>query len=145
MKILSRVVGLVVLCSILGWAGCGTPRERYRVLSFFFDGVPNPDAPKIVKTTTPTNTDHKPIVALVSHHKPFMEGKCDSCHRSDSGMIMDFSEAYKACVKCHTTVTTKFPRMHGPVASAACQWCHNPHESTEPALLKRPAIKVCTQ
>jgi len=58
---------------------------------------------------------------------------------------MEFDEAYKMCVKCHKDVSTQFVRMHGPVANAACRWCHAPHESTEPALLKDPPIKVCTQ
>jgi predicted CXXCH cytochrome family protein len=35
--------------------------------------------------------------------------------------------------------------MHGPVARAACSWCHAPHESAEPALLKNTPIQVCTQ
>lgn len=145
-KNIARVVGLLILGSILILAGCGTPRGRYRVLSYFFDGVPNPDAPKVVKTINLTSVDlGKPAVAVVSRHKPFVEGKCDSCHRSDSGMMIEFADAYKGCAKCHSTVAFKYPRMHGPVATAACQWCHTPHESYEPALLKGPAIKVCTQ
>jgi predicted CXXCH cytochrome family protein len=35
--------------------------------------------------------------------------------------------------------------IHAPVAAKACLWCHNPHESGLPALLRDPAPTVCVQ
>jgi predicted CXXCH cytochrome family protein len=145
-KLLRRAVTLLLLCSLIGWVGCGSPRERYKTLSFFFDGVPNPDAPKVVRTAAVATTGPGQVKHLIaSTHKPFADNQCDACHRSSAGQIMDFEEAYSACVRCHKDVTTKYARMHGPVARAACRWCHTPHEATEPVLLKMPVIKVCTQ
>lgn len=60
-------------------------------------------------------------------------------------MIAEFDVAYKQCLKCHKQVTTEHPKMHGPVALAACEWCHAPHESSEKWLLKDSPVKVCGQ
>jgi predicted CXXCH cytochrome family protein len=35
--------------------------------------------------------------------------------------------------------------MHGPVAVNACNFCHNPHSSKLPALLKAAPAKLCMQ
>lgn len=134
---------LVVLAALV--TGCGTPRERYRVLSVFFDGVPNPDAPKTRNTTDATGATRVITAAIVSQHKPFINNECAACHRTNAGEIQDFSEAYKACVKCHTKISNSLPLMHGPVAREACKYCHAPHESTQPHLLKDDPVKVCTQ
>ena len=143
-KQLWRALGLVLLMTLIWSAGCGTPHERYRVLSFFFDGVPDPDKPKTVAkvaTTGPATVQ----LSILSRHKPYMENKCDVCHRSAAGEIQEFSEAYKVCVQCHAQVPRKYPKMHGPVAVGACKWCHAPHESVYPSLLKDAPLKLCTQ
>lgn len=132
-------------------AGCGgSPRERYQVLSYFFDGVPNPDAPKNNRNPDTTGGTKVITASIVSQHKPFVDAgsdpaKCAVCHRNSEGEIQEFSEAYKACVKCHTKISTSLPKMHGPVAREACKFCHAPHESTQPHLLKDEPINVCTQ
>ena len=146
-RMLWRVAGLLVLISAVGWMGCGTPQERYQVLSFFFDGVPDPDAPKgvvdprLMATTGPAVMQ----VKIVSRHKPYVDNQCNSCHRSATGIVTEFTDTYKGCVRCHKTVMTDYPRMHGPVARGLCGWCHTGHESTQLALLKDTPIKVCTQ
>ena len=157
-----RWAGLcIVLCFFTTgvWLGCSTPHERYKTLAIFFDGVPNPDAVKPVATTGPDLNSQVVYASsvILSRHKPYVDAtgnraKCGVCHRSDSGNIMEFDEAYKTCLKCHTKIAKEYPRMHGPVAVAAipgsqptCKWCHTAHESREPALLKDTAVKVCTQ
>jgi predicted CXXCH cytochrome family protein len=135
--------GLLVGLGLVLLAGCGTPRERYRVLSYFFDGVPDPDA---VKRVTNAGGVQVPVLArTVIQHKPYADNQCDVCHRSARGEIQEFSEAYKQCVKCHKTVSNERVLMHGPVAREECRWCHAPHESAEPALLKDTPVKVCVQ
>jgi predicted CXXCH cytochrome family protein len=42
-------------------------------------------------------------------------------------------------------VMTEYPAMHGPVIGKACLWCHEPHESTSPSLLKTTAATLCLQ
>jgi predicted CXXCH cytochrome family protein len=135
--------GLMIGLGLLLMAGCGTPRERYRVLSFFFDGVPNPDAVKPASGNTGAVAQE--AARVVKQHKPYAENNCAACHRTAAGNIQEFSEAYKQCVKCHPNVPRERRLMHGPVAREACRWCHAPHESTEPALLKEAPVKVCTQ
>jgi predicted CXXCH cytochrome family protein len=128
--------------------GCGTPRERYRVLSFFFDGVPDPDKPIVVATQPQedTNAETKVVTAVVmTVHKPYKDQQCGACHHNSAGEIQDFERAYDACVKCHKKELSGHKLMHGPVALAACQWCHAPHESQQPHLLKATPIQVCSQ
>ena len=136
-------LGLALLLTVP--LGCSTPRERYKVLSFFFDGVPNPDAPPKKIVAAVVDTEDKPVLnaTVISRHKPYEERKCAVCHSSAKGEIQEFGKAYEACVKCHKKVTTGRPRMHGPVAVGACSFCHAPHESIYPALLKDSPAKVC--
>jgi predicted CXXCH cytochrome family protein len=35
--------------------------------------------------------------------------------------------------------------MHAPVAIGQCLWCHEPHESDSPKLLKTTAPQLCLQ
>ncbi|HUO09476.1 MAG TPA: cytochrome c3 family protein [Phycisphaerae bacterium] len=150
-----RWVGLFVCILSLSaglWIGCSTPQEKYRTLSFFFDGVPNPDAPKHVAQTQDTKEGLVFVAAVRSRHKPYIERKCDACHRSASGNIMEFDEAWKSCLNCHSKIPTEHALMHGPVAAAGfkgaqptCRWCHTPHESRELSLLNDNPVKVCTQ
>jgi len=138
-------VGLLLLV-VGGLWGCGTPRERYKVLSFFFDGVPDPDKP-VAKATTQSVFAQQRVFgkAAVSVHAPFKQGLCDSCHKTATGAVMDFGEAYKRCETCHKETRKQYPRMHGPVALGECRLCHRAHESTEPHLLAADSIKLCTQ
>ena len=83
----------------------------------------------------------KPLLA--STHKPFVEEKCDACHAGGSGAITAFASVTSdVCLKCHTGTPHQYPMMHGPVAVTACLWCHNPHESNQPSLLKAPRRAV---
>lgn len=45
-----------------------------------------------------------------------------------------------ACVKCHTDKRGPFVFEHPPVRVEGCPICHNPHGSTNPRLLRRPAV-----
>ncbi len=45
-----------------------------------------------------------------------------------------------ACVKCHTDKRGPFVHEHPPVRVEGCATCHNPHGSTNPRLLNRPAV-----
>ena len=68
--------------------GCGTPEKRYEVLSFFFDGVPNPNAELAAQTSERVRRSGG-TVALV-RHKPFVDENCVACHKSAEQR--DFSE-----------------------------------------------------
>jgi predicted CXXCH cytochrome family protein len=123
------------------WGGCSVERN-YRVLSFFFDGVPDPSLNGKKPGSTPGQSADPKASPTYSVHKPYAEDRCAECHsqqfqltRKDSGV----------CLKCHQAETSKHERMHGPVAAGACLWCHNPHESAYPHLFQGEARAVCTQ
>ncbi len=44
------------------------------------------------------------------------------------------------CTKCHTDKRGPFVHEHPPVRVEGCPTCHNPHGSTNPRLLNRPAV-----
>ena len=143
---------MVGLCACLfgTYLGC-TPDNRYKVLSVFFDGVPDPNAPP--KTSTFASKRNgtvagglKPKNVRVSIHTPFKEEKCSSCH-SDTAAAEIYASALdsKLCIKCHTDVPVAYPVMHGPVAVKACLWCHQPHDSAYPHLLRTTGTALCLQ
>jgi predicted CXXCH cytochrome family protein len=135
------------------WIGGCSAEKRYQVLSVFFDGVPDPNAP-VVQVDEEGNSD-----SIIGHssssgnvvwyrHKPYKENKCDSCHAGASGQYVDFSQTANdpnLCRKCHKDVRRQYPVMHGPVAAGACKFCHSPHESTQAHLLKDKPRVVCMQ
>jgi len=124
---------------LAAWASCTVTRENYKTLSFFFDGVPNPDAPAAAVDPR-TGAVHQYVV--VSLHAPYAEEKCDECHASRLRLSNRDSAA---CLKCHAQTRQGFERMHGPVAAGACLWCHNPHESAYPHLLRDSDRRLCGQ
>jgi DmsE family decaheme c-type cytochrome len=44
------------------------------------------------------------------------------------------------CLKCHSDKRGPFVFEHAPVRVEGCPTCHNPHGSTNPRLLARPAV-----
>jgi predicted CXXCH cytochrome family protein len=127
--------------ALLGWAGCSI-EKHYETLSFFFDGVPDPNAPG---RTIPGAGNVR--VAIVSRHTAFEERRCEACHAEsgDFGFVVSgFRElGSESCLSCHADVNRQHPVMHGPVAQTECLWCHDPHESVHPHLMRDPAPPLC--
>ncbi len=128
-----------VLGSVFGWTGCSVERN-YELLSFFFDGVPNPNALPILAAAGDPATIR--ASATYSAHTPYLEGQCVQCH--GQGFTMGGIDP-GICLDCHGDVPDQHRFMHGPVASGACVVCHVPHESAYPHLLKSDAQAVCAQ
>lgn len=131
----------ISLCIAAGvFLGC-SPEKKYKVLSFFFDGVPAPAGAATGSSAT-----------LVMHqHKPYADGTCGKCHPSDD-VQLSVTEASdiaavnaSVCLRCHQNTPTEYEVMHGPVAIGQCLLCHAPHESPIAGLLRAPAIKLCSQ
>ncbi|MCC7390417.1 MAG: hypothetical protein IT431_16815 [Phycisphaerales bacterium] len=123
-----------IVLAFIVWAGCTVTPENYEVLSYFFDGVPDPNAP-IGSPGVPLR--QSPTYSI---HEPYADKKCVDCH----GRRFQMSAVEPAvCLQCHETITDAQPLMHGPVAAVACLWCHTPHESPYAALLKGPDREVC--
>lgn len=131
--------GLLLLVAVLTLLGCGDANRRYRILSFWFDGVPDPNASTF--KTKQTGASGRPIYV----HRPYAENKCDSCHQNNSSddVFTRTQVQADACYQCHRDVPGRYAAMHGPVASGRCTLCHAAHQSTEPHLLKYPSPRVC--
>jgi predicted CXXCH cytochrome family protein len=145
-----RLAALVAAGAVaLGcWVGCSEQRD-YRTLSVFFDGVPDPNAKAksdASSTTGPTKRDAggKTVRVIASTHKPFADEKCTACHAQPTQVFASALDS-NLCMKCHEKVLDAYPAMHGPVIGKACLWCHEPHESSSPSLLRTTAISLCIE
>jgi predicted CXXCH cytochrome family protein len=139
------LAAFLLAAGLMAWAGC-TPESRYRTLSYFFDGVPDPNAPASTRPGGGAYSGPGGARVVVYTHKPYADNQCPSCHVGAGTTFESFTRLESSiCLKCHQDKPRQYPIMHGPVASVACLWCHNPHESTVPHLLVMPAPKVCLQ
>jgi predicted CXXCH cytochrome family protein len=137
-----RVVALLLLAGCCVFAGC-TAQKKYQVMSFFFDGVPDPNAPKVDPKafSSQRGTAASPVFV----HKPYAEQNCGGCHQNTDNILARAKVPEDVCQKCHAAVATAYPVMHGPVAAGACSKCHSPHQSRNKHLLRDNARKVCMQ
>ncbi len=130
---------IATIIALAAWPGCTVTRKNYTALSFFLDGVPNPDAP--VGSVDPA-TGAIVAAATASIHPPYAQELCAECHKSRLRMSRNDSGI---CGGCHTGQSTQHERMHGPVAAGACLWCHNPHESSQRFLLRENDRALCSK
>ncbi len=140
-RLLRLLPGAVLGVSLLlGLTGCD-PEKHYETLSFFFDGVPDPNAPVEDLSDTPGAQARRRLAIKLKFHPPYAEEKCNACHLSHepAALMPDAS----VCLTCHAQVPEQFQMMHGPVAAGSCLTCHNPHQSTDNYLLRRPARQMC--
>jgi predicted CXXCH cytochrome family protein len=137
---------MVITCGAASWSGCSV-EKHYETLSFFFDGVPDPNAPgaeggRLVASGTPGVA-----LAVVSQHSAFEERRCSECHGETGEFafrVSGFSDlTSEVCMKCHSDVMDEYEVIHGPVAAQECLWCHQPHESPYEDLLSYSAPKLC--
>ena len=126
-NLFSRIRFELLCVPVLGgafwWTGCSVERN-YELLSFFFDGVPNPNALPILAASGDPATIR--ASATYSAHTPYLEGECATCH--GQGFTMRGIDV-GVCLDCHAEVPDEHRYMHGPVAVGACLVCHVPHES----------------
>jgi predicted CXXCH cytochrome family protein len=124
-------------------------QDHYRALTFFFDGVPNPEDSKLSDSSKILNNpaDSAKLNAIAGNqdfdiHKPYLEKECDMCH--NPGRMGSFKLSMpELCTQCHTDLALKVNYEHGPVASGYCTECHNPHKSKEKKLLVRAGKELC--
>ena len=124
--------------------------ERYKALTFFFDGVPSLGSEelkgKFVDYDSQEFTQIPPN-QLWYVHEPRKD--CTICH-GKRGQQKGFSlqvrltaPVPKLCYNCHADYTASASFVHGPVAVGQCLFCHNPHKSKIKHLLKEPEPKLC--
>jgi predicted CXXCH cytochrome family protein len=140
-----RLGGVGALLVLVVALGACSEQKHYNVLSFFFDGVPDPNAPPELRPTG-RYAFARDAASGGSVHAPFAQQDCNTCHvtKRDVFFVTDKVDE-SICLTCHAGVERQYPVMHGPVAAGACSWCHNPHTAPNPVLLKQTAPQVCIQ
>lgn len=125
--------------------------SRHRVLSFLFDGVPEPGArgapaggaPEAVGSQNPeAEQARKRPRPTVYVHAPYRDNRCRACHDPGAGLLYKTAEA-GLCAPCHGDVPGPAPFVHGPVAVDACLTCHHYHSSPYPKLLLDAPQDLC--
>ncbi|MCF7958406.1 MAG: hypothetical protein K9M57_08165, partial [Phycisphaerae bacterium] len=80
-----------------------------------------------------------------SRHEPVRD--CTRCHVD--GMRWDRKQFKRPlpqlCYECHTNYGLATGHLHGPVAVGACLYCHEPHQSKYPNLLRVQPPQLCYQ
>jgi len=138
----ARMIIVTGIVGAIAAAGC-SPETRYRTLSLFFDGVPDPAMQKPGAAgggkggTAATDPSGKP--GYVSHG-PYAAKLCEACHRGDDNSLLLPVE--DLCLNCHV-LNIKKKHIHGPVASGGCRACHHPHGSGKPFLLSSEPTTFC--
>jgi len=125
-----------------------TPEKKFHVLSFFFDGVPDPNKKTVVDSSSTVSTAYNTVpVAIVSEasaHPPFEEHKCTSCHAGEFSNALIKPQPY-LCYTCHVDFNSKYQLLHGPASSGYCTYCHDPHGSDHKKLLRITGQDLCFQ
>jgi predicted CXXCH cytochrome family protein len=130
--------------------GCvSTPEQRYRVLSFFFDGVPPPAGAEIAlipeQPGLPGELEvarARPVKARYTLHEPYSDKSCDQCHSSRYSNRL-VAPAEELCWSCHDPEDFPGEVVHGPVSAGACAQCHDPHRSIHDSLLVESESDLC--
>ncbi len=156
----SMILGGVFLAMAVG---CDR-NARYKILTFFFEGVPPLDSDisaaknKITKTITKKNDAGSPTATVVgekltrllkqkraSKHKQVRN--CSRCHVGNFGSGR--RELIKAlpdlCYSCHTNYHDAGGYLHAPVQVGDCVACHDAHQSMYVHLQKAPLPQLCLQ
>ncbi|NVO19310.1 MAG: hypothetical protein HXX13_06390 [Bacteroidetes bacterium] len=133
------------------FSGCSSVKH-YKVLSFFFDGVPDPDKKDlshlndsiIGKDSTLLALNHlKDAGPKTFTHTPYQDKQCNACH--DPGSMGKLIKSMpELCYDCHEDFGKKYTFLHGPVGGGQCTMCHNTHTSPNANLLIRTGQKLCT-
>jgi len=134
-------VSIYVSVLMLLTIGCD-PTERYHVLSFLFDGVPQPQAPAERSETQPA-ANGVPSQVRYREHGPYAAKMCNACHEPTAFNAL-VVPADRLCFKCHDFNLDK-KYIHGPLASGGCTACHDPHSSQYQYLLVSEPDHFCTQ
>jgi len=145
---------------VLIQAGCGSPETKYKVLSFFFDGVPPPgdgakagkgaekedDSKGIVPAEKanekPTQASKKPKTPLMPKHPPYADRKCLKCHKSLGSGAAVLADS---CFGCHPRKEIVPEHPHDPVEEGSCTECHDPHESPNEHFLRKKPQELCAE
>ena len=170
-RMVPLALGLLVL-SVLILAGCHQDEiERYKTLSFFFDGVPPPEGYDINEeeqplvgpwgiTVDPNSDLGREMITkrqtdpdwqvtdepedVFFYHTPYKDRDCYGCHDQEQGYTPPATGA-QLCSKCHESYMAfeTDDWVHGPVVVGQCGWCHEAHKAEHPSLVKDSQPALC--
>lgn len=124
---------------------------RYRILSFFFEDVPEPGKAPVRGYPAPFGAAAQPGVdpparvvatANVQPHPPYREHRCGRCHNLGTGELWRTARE-GLCDSCHPDMFRRDRYVHGPVAVRDCLVCHHHHGSPRPHMLFDELNVVC--
>ncbi len=132
---------------------CCAESTKYRVLSFFFDGVPKPGEQPAEKgyarigSGRESRAFNHPTTrstpgGIVYAHPPYAQSKCEGCHDRSTGRLVRKPQD-GLCRICHTKAFDDAKFLHGPVAANACLFCHHYHSSERPGMLLDAPRALC--
>ncbi len=156
-------LSILIAAFCVAVAAC-SPATRYRVLSFFFDGVPPPPGMEVEEPERPERAeryqspfaeglatlrerprpprDTVPVTRVVSIHEPYQANNCRACHDTERDMLDIVTDA-ALCDRCHLEQRVEEEWDHGPINIGTCVPCHVPHASVHEALLETPVPELC--
>ena len=115
-------------------------RTSYQVLSFFFDGVPDPDKVVTAQAGNGNGNAAQKQTTKYLGHGPFEAKMCNACHVKGSNALV--KPIQELCLMCHQ-LDIKKKYVHGPVAVGGCRVCHDPHGSGRAYLLVSQSQGFC--
>ena len=137
---------------VLGGTTACSHETVHRVLVFFLDGVPPPDAgmpdadvelPQAAGTGETVEPPGPSTVApKIYYHPVYKDNRCGGCHVAEGGGLLKTARE-GLCLSCHTENPPKKKFVHGPVAMSDCLACHTYHKSRYAKLLSADAQTVC--
>ena len=142
------VRGAVLIVGLLMTA-CGT-EQRHKVMTFFFEGVPEPgEAGRVAETEVatveqiePERVGFQPVVKKWFYHEPFELKACKDCHQSEFSQAL-LKDEPKLCYDCHGKILKKMEFVHKPAEDGTCKLCHTAHKSEVAFLLPKPELQLC--
>ncbi len=143
---------LIILLTLILLSQCST-QKHYKTLSFFFDGVPDPEAAEKKgaageKGVPGSGIAGKPkaskktFAKIESRHPDYFKNICNNCHDRTSSTFLK-TKKEDICFTCHDAAAFDGKYVHGPVAVKKCLTCHEPHESQYEKLLKEDRETIC--
>jgi predicted CXXCH cytochrome family protein len=148
MKVIKKYTAYLIVMLLLVVA-C-TSEKSYKMLTFFFDGVPERDftgsgsendTVQVVDSSTVQNDLSSNRITSGFFHPPYVEKNCTACH--DNTMGQKLVNQSGVCYTCHQDYESTVGFVHGPIAGGYCTSCHDPHKSDNEKLLKRKDRDLC--
>lgn len=129
---------LAVVAGAFAGVGCSI-ETRYRVLTFFFEGVP-PPGQKAHEAAGMSAVETR-LAEPVSFHRAFREDRCSECHVGKKRPLKE--TVPDLCWRCHPRPEPSHPWNHAPERIGDCLACHLGHETMTPYLLLRQGKDLC--